>query len=208
MKIYQSGLKILAGISTGAILLSCQKDSCPEPVSSKGDYYPTTIGSHWTYEYTWLPRRDSITYTRTQEALKDTLYEGKNYTYFGLQLIRKENGNYYRRTNFYGVGEEYIFLKDNLPAGSAWIHSSFENHKAVFTIQAIHQEKEVNGIRYRDVIEVQKQDFYKYEEPDFRLNYTAHFFYAKNIGEIYSFEDNAAELASDTENKLIEFNIK
>jgi hypothetical protein len=125
-----------------------------------------------------------------------------------LQLIRKEKGNYYRRTNFYGVGEEYIFLKDNLPAGSTWTHSSSENHKAVFTILAILPEKEVNGVWYRDVIEVQKQDFYKYEEPDFRLTYTAHFFYAKNIGEIYSIEDQSGGLEIDNENKLIDFDIK
>jgi hypothetical protein len=200
-------LKLFLITCAGIILSSCQKERCAEPAAAQGDYYPTRVGSQWIYETTLRSRWDTASYSQTIEALKDTLYEGKSYTYFALQLIRKEKGNYYRRTHIYGVGEEYLFLKDNVPAGSTWTHSSSEHHKAEFTIMAIHKEKEVSGIRYRNVIEVQKQDFYKHDEPDFILLSTAHFFYAKDVGEIYSSEDSHGEYATDTENKLIAYSI-
>jgi hypothetical protein len=80
MKISAASFKILASFGMGISLLSCQKDHCPEPDSTKGDYYPTTIGSRWNYEYTWFSQPDHATYHQILEALKDTLYEGKRYT--------------------------------------------------------------------------------------------------------------------------------
>jgi hypothetical protein len=191
-----------------ATLASCEKEEISlQPPN--GDYYPIKIGNTWEYQYTHTSRWDTGVYVSKQEALKDTVHEGKRYVYFGLQLIRKENGNYYRRTNFYGIGEEYIFLKDNLPVGGTWTHSSHPNHKAEFTIVAIHPEITMNGKKYKHVIEVRKQDFHLYDtQTEFTLTQTITTYYARNIGEIYSMEDQVNEYNTDYEYKLISYQLK
>jgi hypothetical protein len=189
-------------------LASCEKEEVSMQPPS-GDYYPSKIGNTWEYEFTHTSRWDTGVYVSKQQALQDTVYEGKRYVYFGLQLIRKENGNYYRRTNFYGVGEEYIFLKDNLPVGGTWTHSSHPEHKAEFTIVAIHPVITMKGKKYKDVIEVQKQDFHIYDaEAGFTLTQTLTTYYARNIGEIYSMEDQVNEYNTDYEYKLISYQLK
>jgi hypothetical protein len=173
------------------------------------DYYPAKIGSNWTYQVTHTSRWDTGSYISKQVALKDTLYEGKQYIDYGLQLIRKENGNYYRRTNIYGIGEEYIFLKDYLPVGGTWTHSSYPEHRAEFVIKAIHPIMIVAGKSYRNVIEVQKQDFHQYDaEGGFKLFQTLTSYYAKGIGEIYNLEDVSNEYYSDYEYTLLSYELK
>jgi hypothetical protein len=187
--------------------VACKPDEDIPPTSPQGDYYPTRVGSEWTYEYAYSSQWSNSSGLRITTALKDTLYEEKTYTYFGLQLVRKENGDYYRRTHIYGIGEEFIFLKDYLPVGGTWTHSSYPQHKAEFTIVGIYKEKEVNGVVYRDVIEVEKKDFFAYDATDTRLTRTVRSLYARNVGEIYSLEDEAHEGVSDLEYKLVGYQL-
>jgi hypothetical protein len=196
---------LMLGLAVLPIACTPEKDITPTPL--KGDYYPTRIGAEWTYEYSYSSKWINSTGLRIITALRDTLHEAQTYAYFDSQLVRKENGNYYRRTRGYGIGEEFIFLKDYLPVGGTWTHSSFPQHKAEFTILAIHKEKEVNGVVYRDVIEVEKKDFFTYDATDTRLTRAVRSLYARNVGEIYSLEDEAQEEMGDVENRLVRYQL-
>ncbi|MBD0254245.1 MAG: hypothetical protein ICV83_00890 [Cytophagales bacterium] len=205
MKRFALACRLLLGLAL--LIHACTPPENVTPTPPKGDYYPTRLGGEWTYESTYSSRWDTSSGLHTETALRDTLYEDQNYTYFGLQLVRKENGNYYRRIRTYGFGEEFIFLKDYLPVGGTWTHSSYPGHQAEFTILAIHQEKEVNGVVYRDVIEVEKKDFFTYDANDTRLTRTLRTLYARNVGEIYSRDDTAHEDMGDLENKLVRYQL-
>jgi hypothetical protein len=210
MKIYYSTSIVQAFVLALLVIIfaSCEK----EEISMRppaGDYYPSKIGSTWEYQFTVDAPWETSSYTTMKAALQDTTYEGKQYTYYGLQLIRKEKGTYYRRTNFYGIGEEYPFLKDYLPVGGTWTHSSYPEHKAEFTITAVHPIITVNGKQYKDVIEVQKQDFYIYDAAaGFTLGKTITSYYAKGIGEIHSIEAYIDQSSAVYEYKLISYELK
>lgn len=203
---------VLAHASRLLLVLALLIHACtpPEnvtPTPPKGDYYPTAPGSEWTYETSYTSRWTTSSSTGTRVVFGNTLYDGKTYTDLGSSLVRQENGNYYRRTQVYGIGEEFIFLKDYLPVGGTWTHSSHAQHKAEFTILGIHKEKEVNGVVYRDVIEVEKKDFFTYDANDTRLTRTVRSMYARNVGEIYALEDEANEDVSDVEYTLVGYRL-
>jgi hypothetical protein len=105
----------------------------PPPVS---DYFPTSAGSFWNYVKTTTPK-DSFKISATAAIKTITGQDYNVFTYNDLPTgapfelyYRKGSGIYYENINtedFFGFDTpgnpadvEYMFLKDNVPAGNTW----------------------------------------------------------------------------------------
>jgi hypothetical protein len=162
-------------------LCHCTRPEEAEPLSP--DYFPTSENSRW--EYT-----DTRGNTFITQALGDTLIDAKTYAKLGMPqeyvtaVFRKEKGRYYSRMNIYGLfREEIMFLRDDLPAGSAWSSNHSPGSKEVYTIVAKDAEREVDGVIYKNTIEV-RTDYYYYSEYQYKLSFSQSHIYAAGIGRV------------------------
>lgn len=174
------------------------------PLSTNNDYFPTTVGSNWTYYY-------GSNLTDTSVTTVTNLYAiiGLNaYSLFSdiyptppndTLIYRKDgNGNYYQYTKLLDSSStwiDYPFLKDNLTVGSAWesdtiqgiLNGQHVTMKYGFTITAQNSSFVFNGINYSNVIAVQEVPYLKLssDPPSAfipQTQSTDNSYYAKGIG--------------------------
>ena len=108
-------------------------------VAGAGDYFPRTTNSNWSYKFDNDPM-DTLfqnVISQTQSALGNTynvfMYnDGSGVDTLGY--FRKASGDYYQYMDvgsFFGLDNEmwgeYIFLKDDVGAGTSWTSSVFTN---------------------------------------------------------------------------------
>lgn len=147
-------------------------------VAPEGDYWPTAIGNEWIYELDGV-EQDPVSLISTN------VIGGNSYFTFApattgpataTQRIRKQNGNYYLKTESISIpanpplpastttGNEIIILKDNIPVGGTWTDSYSQTTTYVgmgdfvldITRTCVIAEKDitvtVNGVVYNNVI--------------------------------------------------------
>lgn len=151
----------------------------PPPV---GDYFPTTPGSFWVYEYSDMTTQDSVL---TSVNNNMTVINGNTYTIFLTDAIpasgvsdttnyRKANGEYFEALDIYKYFEidapvtvEYSFLKDNVPAGTKYKSPEYTAQVSGVPITGYIETTildkaataDVNGTTYNDVIKVKNEYF-------------------------------------------------
>jgi hypothetical protein len=158
---------------------------------SKGDYFPTTSGSSWEYQY--VPQPDKFTVTVAQDQVKvngDPIF----YSKFGTSLLdtfyfgKDGAGKYYAYSTvdfdytfiFNTVPNKYIsyvFLDENAALGASWSTPDYGDvtlagangaietgvAKSVFTIASKNSPPgyTIGGKTYTDVIKVKREIMFK-----------------------------------------------
>lgn len=182
-----------------AVLSSCENSE----TASKGNYYPTTKGSRWTYEVKgtcdW-PNQTSTCVT-TREALADGEDLPWDDSYDPFQSATSPNQFIkVKGHEYFGYGyylPEYKFLDDALPLGSKWTAYEEEDPiiKEEFEIMEVNASKTIYGKKYHDVIVVKSTLLFKTSDKPqpFEVAQTITRYYARGIGEIYAFVDRDFE---------------
>ena len=177
---------------------------------SNGDYFPTTSGSSWVYEYipklgvidtftvgvvTGLVTIDSLDYARFGTRLLDTFY------------FAKKSGNYYTTSTvdfdytfaFDSIPNKFItypFLKESAVVGDTWqtadygtvklitgTTAEYGDAKAVFTVISKNtQPYTIGGTTYQNVINMKRDLMFRPTGGTYRLVLSGNSYYAKNFG--------------------------
>lgn len=160
------------------------------------DYFPTSIGSNWAYD-----EAGSSDTLHVDATSKDSTIAGNSYRVFiskqaGIAIdtsfYRKSNGDYFQFGTYDAntpVPFEFIFLKDNQPAGTQWdsptastsyngIPTQVRMH---YIILAKNTSVTLNGNLIDSVIKVQNDLQYKVLG-SFQTVTTGYTYFAKNIG--------------------------
>ncbi|MEO7802760.1 MAG: hypothetical protein ABIR81_12205 [Ginsengibacter sp.] len=181
----------------------------PPPPPPVGDYFPTTPGSFWVYDYSDGTTQDSIL---TSVNNNMPVINGNTYISFLADAIpangvsdtmnyRKANGEYFEALNVFKYFEidapvtvEYIFLKDNVPAGTIYKSTEYSaQYNGVpitgyieSTILDKAATADVGGQTYSDVIKV-KNEYFVTLVAGFPAvsQYIEERWYAKGVGLIY-----------------------
>jgi len=180
-----SGTPVTAGSTTVTITAgatSCTFDvtvsAIPPPLLN--DYFPRTTNSNWSYEWnddptdTLLQKASSLTISalgNTYNVFIGTLDASMGFDTLGY--YRKSGGDYYQYLEMGGylgqdsnsVWMEFIFLKDNQPAGTAWNSNQFiiMQNGSLYTIRialSVLQKDvsaTVNGQTYSNTIVIQEK---------------------------------------------------
>lgn len=183
---------------TNAVFLftKCKKD---DSSTTTADYSPLTIGSTWTYNYKQNASTPTV-FTVTATANDTTVGNGKKYKILtstqGINTYMLKSGHdYYRFVSYPTVGisnHEEHYLKDNVAVNSTWSDTAnFAYPGATFSLTAnlVYKivgtgvDTTVNGTNYNDVIHVRLTASVPLLAPDIG---GGDFYYAKNIGMIYS----------------------
>jgi len=104
-------------------------------VSGVIDYFPRTTNSNWSYQLTATDTLYQYAIPNTQSALGNTynifMYDDGSVA-DTLGYFRKASGDYYQYLNLKSlfpidqdIWGEYIFLKDNVAAGTSWNSATF-----------------------------------------------------------------------------------
>jgi hypothetical protein len=173
-----------------------------------GDYYPTTSARRYLRE-SLNPATKEIFMTDTIQIVYDTDVAIKDKTYAKLDflskwlnaenvpvinrdvytLFRKEAGQYF--SPYSSDSSEYIFLDTQKGVGSSWtIYQGFENEsKIVYTVKAVNATRVVNGVTYKNVIEILQEVYSSFNKEPYELGFSETSYYAKDIGRIYRRSD-------------------
>ena len=196
---------------------NCKKpgnDNLPAPENS---YQPVTVGSEWNYTVTGS---NAGTFKVTM-LNKDTTVNGKAYKVASNsagsnEYYHKSGGDYFRYTKVAELNNqevELLYLTDNVNVGTTWTETEYATiHGIPVTVQLAFTVSEkgisfvVNGVTFTDVIKVTVV-------PTFPVPSTSdlQYYYAKNIGLIYSKTNLSIPLASinsNSETKLGAYSIK
>lgn len=151
----------------------------PPPV---GDYFPTTPGSFWVYEYSDMTTQDSVLTSVTNNM---PVINGQTYSMFLTDAIpasgvsdtttyRKTGGEYFQALDIQKYFEvdapvtvEYTFLKDNVPVGTTYQSSQYSAQYSGVPITGYIETTildkaptaDVGGATYNDVIKVKNEYF-------------------------------------------------
>lgn len=181
-------------------------DSAITTPTTSNDYFPTTDSSNWTYDLNATNADEGDT-VHAQVSMTDKNISGNTYRTFALSepesvdtnYYRKGNGLYYEYSNlnnfsFFDLSEnqvEYVFLKDNVPAGSIWespeVNVTFNNipgkAKIMFTIEGKDIQTTIGTTTIDSVIKVKREYiFAPAPAGSYVTAITGSFYYAKNIG--------------------------
>ena len=178
-------------------------------------YYPLEIGKSWTYTITDYATSDTnrtnlqametgnhnrekwsstdIRYT----VKRDSVVNGKTYQLitnnknpFEFDLVREEDGNYFRLNS--STFKEENFLKTGIEEGNMWL--DYENEEqtvaTLYVVSSIDKEKKIKGKNYKNVIGIAQITapvttivaFLQEGETFMPIKY-----YADGIGMIYSY---------------------
>lgn len=175
---------------------------------SSGDYFPTTTGSSWVYQY--IPKLgsidtftvsvapgqikiDTLTYSQFATRLQDTFYfakDGKG-TYYSFSTVDFDYTYLFDTVPSFFIS--YPFLKENANVGESWSTAEYGpvwtngvkgTAKAVFTIITKNSTPyTIGGTTYQNVINVQRDIQFK---PSTGSTYSTllkgNSYYAKNYG--------------------------
>ena len=170
------------------------------------------------------------TYEYTLTSLgADTMINANKYAVFTTTIVGEETRAYFRKDNnsYYqlapavniggtgGAGDvQTLYLKDNQPVGTTWqedLNAGGAGQHITYTIKNKGITKQVNGITYKDVIEVEvKASANTAGIPDlpagFDLSTVTTGFFAKNIGLIY--EEQPPAMGASMTIELLKAEIK
>ncbi|TAD92403.1 MAG: hypothetical protein EAY75_02745 [Bacteroidetes bacterium] len=176
----------------------------PVAAATTGDYFPTTVGSNWSY-FSSSPgaQPDDSVYTLSINAnatINSTVYRmftSEDDTDKDTSFYRKTGNNYHQfgdldvagvASNF--VNADYIFLRDDVPLGGSWetgtgdalINGVPLKMKLSFTIAEKDVDVVVNNRIFRNVIKVRATSLAGPAAGPFAVVTTYESWYAKGIG--------------------------
>ncbi|HZJ61723.1 MAG TPA: hypothetical protein VFD24_15655 [Chitinophagaceae bacterium] len=196
--------------------------TCSFPLTVVGgtiDYFPRTTNSNWSYQFDGNPM-DTLfqnVISQTQSALGNTynvfMYNDGS-TADTLGYFRKSGGDYYQYLDvgfFFTLDHElwgeYIFLKDNVAAGTSWTSGVFTDTYTDTTsgstvpisvrFKETIQQKDViltiQGTDYQNTIVVLEEYEYSFDGTTWSpLPFSSTNYYARNVGLIkLDFVDNS-----------------
>jgi hypothetical protein len=175
------------------MIISCD-DEHNVQLPARGNYFPTSRGSHWTYEnkYPCDPPNQSLICSSTSETLAegeelpgDQSYEPFISATSGYQFV-KIIGHEYLLYAYDGTDSK--FLDSALPVGGKWRNPiASDNYIEEFEILEINATKEVHGVMYDDVIVVRSEYMWRMN-PSTAFNDVTETtrWFSRDIGEIYS----------------------
>lgn len=169
----------------------------PYNTSVIGNYFPTTVGSYWTYSDSQL--NDTIT-TRVLPIVATVTNTGQSYAVFtdrlgDTSLYRRSGNTYYTYGLIYPDSSsgpvEYAFLKAGVAAGTSWdspivtaiVANQTIKVKYHFTLLGSGLTANYNGKSFTNVIKVQL-DIQAMVPPtiSYATAQTSYFYYAEGIG--------------------------
>jgi hypothetical protein len=183
------------------LLLCCTLFDCADPakIEIDSDYYPLKENSEWKYLrklFTGGGDNSPLWSDTIINKIKgDTLLDGIKYKKvidqqgILVKAVRKQEGKYYGRNHelYGGFAKEYLFLDDKAELNTVWRH--YKNDSITVTeyrVKALNSTRTYNNIEYHGVTELEVNYYYR-DGKDFALNYSTQHYYARGIGEIYSY---------------------
>lgn len=179
-------------LSSVIIMSACNDeiDYIKPPVPVAGNYFPTTKGSHWTYEKKSACDGSTVCFTTHQSRAEgeelewDPSYEPYASATAPFQFVKAVDHEYF------GYGyyvPQYKFLDDALPKNRTWVYYENQPVKEEFSIVEVNADKVVSEVTYHNVIVVRYTYFTQMRcQPEiYEPVYTITRYYAKDIGEIY-----------------------
>lgn len=136
------------------IVLAGCSDEGTDPVTTINTnnphlYQPTSEGSTWVYDadyHVLTIREDTTINGRTYARLENTMQDPD-------ETLMMENGNYY---HYNGISLDpslgYLYLKDNVPAGTSW-EFEIQGYRHKVVIVATDTTRTVNGATFDHVIQ-------------------------------------------------------
>jgi hypothetical protein len=195
---------------------NCKK-SGTNPPAAANTYQPLTVGSEWNYTVTGS-NAGSFKVTMLN---RDTTVNGKSYkvasnTAGPNEYYNKSGNDYFRYNKVAELNNqevELLYLKDNVNVGTSWTETESATIQGIpvtvqlaFTISEKGISYVVNGVTFTDVIKVTVV-------PTFPVPSTSdlQYYYARNVGLIYSKTNLSIPLASinsNSETKLGAYTIR
>ncbi|HEV8081730.1 MAG TPA: hypothetical protein VGP55_00930 [Chitinophagaceae bacterium] len=174
-------------------------------VAPSGDYFPTTLNSHWTYGRIGGTSSDSVHYMVINYS---PMFIGNTYSTITADLVpptgvpdssyyRKPGGDYFEYVNYSNyipfdqpVDGEFIFIKDNVPVGTNWqspnVSGSISGLPFSGYIEMTLLEKAVpvtiGTFNFPDVIKIKYEFFITGSPVAIETNVR---WFARNVGEIH-----------------------
>jgi hypothetical protein len=158
--------RLFTALVLGTVLfgaMSCSKKDDPKPQAGN-DYFPTTAGTHWTYNGD-IPYTSAIT-GKTKTIGGQSYFEGTSTSNGTVNTwyVRKDGGAYYAQ-GFVSLGLDsvgadtvkMVLLKDNVAKGTTWtevVSIQGIDYKYKFTIDDKDISHSVNGKSFDKVIKV------------------------------------------------------
>jgi len=203
------------------LLLGCLMVNCveEEKIEIDGDYFPLQEDSGWEYLREFFSTADDSAFlwsdTLRTFIKGDTIFEGLSYKkvvdQYGnlIKVLRKQEGKYYGRNHelYLGFTTEYLFLDEGASLNSSWRHYKNDSTSVTeYKVTAVNSIRTFNNVEYHSVMELEV-NYYYLEGEEFVLHYSTLHYYAKGIGEIYTFYPYPASLTySDLNISLLKYN--
>lgn len=188
---------------------------------TNGDYFPTTSGSNFVYEYipklgsvdtfsvnvaVGLVTVDTLSYAKFGTSLMDTFYFAKDATrgiYYALSTVDFDYTYLFDTVpNFFIT---YPFLKENaavadtwssIEYGPVWTGGTKGTAKAVFTVMAKNASYTVAGNTYTNVINMKREVMFKPDNGNYSVLLSGNSYYAKGYGLIDQVFPNISQSVS------------
>ena len=205
---------------------NCKKPSTPD-TSNTGDYQPLTVGSEWNYTVTGSNAGSyKVTILNRDTTINGKVYSVASNSAAVNEYYAKFNGEYLRYNKFAELNNqtiELLYLKDKLAKGQTWTEVMTVNitlggstvpvtASLVFTVADKGIDYVVNGTTFKNVIKVTVAPsfsiFGSTQNPD---SYDLQYYYAFNVGLIYSKTSIVMALAGinqNSETKIGAYSIK
>ncbi len=205
---------------------NCKKPSTPD-TSNTGDYQPLTVGSEWNYTVTGSNAGSyKVTILNRDTTINGKVYSVASNSAAVNEYYAKFNGEYLRYNKFAELNNqtiELLYLKDKLAKGQTWTEVKTVNitlggstvpvtATLVFTVADKGIDYVVNGTTFKNVIKVTVAPsfsiFGSTQNPD---SYDLQYYYAFNVGLIYSKTSIVMALAGinqNSETKIGAYSIK
>jgi len=174
----------------------CQFTINMAATATSSDYFPTTVGSNWTYYDNYATALDSVVSTNYNATVtgSSNIYRLFADSFGDTSLYRKDGvGNYYQYAQLVDSSNpvEYIFLKDNVAKNTGWdspetpayLNGVLTTAKYHFTITAKDTSLFVSGYATKiDSVIIVKEDIMYKISGTYQTAISGYASYAKKVG--------------------------
>ena len=175
-------------LSVCMFFLACKKEEDPKVVLPPTNFQPVTGGSAWTYAEYPVTNLYTTYCNGIDSVFNKKVYYEMFTTNSGYTWVRKENGIYYRLVPDSDTVIEFIYLKDNVPAGSKWEKTYDLNGFPTtykYSLLEYDQPRLIYGNVYDHCITVREQVYVDFGAVNDSLIASRDFTYANDVGLVY-----------------------
>lgn len=206
-------VRLMFIVFSGYLMTQCNETEKVE-LKLGEDYLPLIENSKWEYLNEYFSTADaSLLGSGTlHHVIKgDTILDGIHYRKVVdengnlVKVLRKDGSKYYGRNHelYGGFSKEYLFLDEAASLNGAWEHIKI-GYKTAYKVIGLNTSHTIQGVDYHDVMELQVNYYYQ-EGEEFKLNYSTLHYYAKGIGEIYTFYPYPSNMYADVKISLMKY---